>query len=344
MIATTLPSRHGFACLIQLTRRAAYGETMQPIVMEIELKEENFDEEAYLIANPDVKAAVDGGAFESGLAHFMQYGCKEKRKVRSGASLADIRRKKLERLRNSLRRDMEFTVEPVSGKINYLTQVLREESRITDTNNVSGLPYVGFLLDFINVYNDGIILDCGAGRRPEYYSNVVNFEIVDYDTTDVLGVGEHLPFLDNTFDAVISIAVLEHVRDPMRCANEISRVLRPGGRLLCQMPLLAPLHGYPHHYFNATHQGLRRLFEDNLEIENISVPLGLHPVIALQWIVQSWANGLSGEAKRQFLEARMSDFMVDLNSLVGRQFVAQLPEAQQFELACGNMIEARKPM
>jgi hypothetical protein len=71
--------------------------------------------------------------------------------------------------------------------------------------------------------------------------------------------------------------------------------------------------------------------------------MGFHPIFALQWIIRRWANGLSGDAKQQFLDARMSDFMVNPVSLMDRQFATQLPHAQQVELACGNMIEARKP-
>ena len=41
----------------------------------------------------------------------------------------------------------------------------------------------------------GLILDCGGGRRRVYLDNIVNFEIVVYDTTDVRGVGEMLPLL-----------------------------------------------------------------------------------------------------------------------------------------------------
>ncbi|MGA8602935.1 MAG: class I SAM-dependent methyltransferase, partial [Beijerinckiaceae bacterium] len=55
---------------------------------------------------------------------------------------------------------------------------------------------------------------------------------------DIVGVGEHLPFESNTFDAVFSIAVLEHVRDPFRCAAEIARVLKRGGRFYCCIPFL----------------------------------------------------------------------------------------------------------
>ncbi len=250
----------------------------------------------------------------------------------------------MDRVRPFLRQDLPYTVDIASGgKINYLTDALRNETHIVDSDNVSGWPYDGDTLSVLHNFSDGIVLDCGAGRRPIYYENIINYEIVDYDTTDVLGVGEHLPFLDNSFDVVLSLAVLEHVREPMQCANEIARVLKPGGKLLCSMPFLQPLHGYPHHYFNATHQGLQRLFEDKLEIEKISVPYGLHPVFALQWIIQRWANSLSGDAKQQFLDTSINEFMVDPVTLMDKAYAIQLPEAQQFELACGTMIEARKP-
>jgi hypothetical protein len=50
--------------------------------------------------------------------------------------------------------------------------------------------------------------------RDKFFENVVNFEIAAYGSSDVLGVGERLPFADNTFDCVFSFAVLEHVKDP----------------------------------------------------------------------------------------------------------------------------------
>ncbi|MCU7374984.1 methyltransferase domain-containing protein [Paucibacter sp. O1-1] len=120
---------------------------------------------------------------------------------------------------------------------------------------------------------------------------------MDYDTTDVRGVGECLPFVDGAFDAVISIAVLEHVRDPFRCAAELVRVLKPGGELICCVPFLQPYHGYPHHYYNMTHQGLRALFERDLTVDSVEVIDSTGPVWALTWILQSWAQGLEGKAR-----------------------------------------------
>jgi SAM-dependent methyltransferase len=63
---------------------------------------------------------------------------------------------------------------------------------------------------------------------------------------DVVGVGEELPFADEFLDTVISNAVLEHVKDPFRYEREMAHVLKPGGELFCAVPLLQPVHGYPH--------------------------------------------------------------------------------------------------
>lgn len=45
-----------------------------------------------------------------------------------------------------------------------------------------------------------------------------------------------IPFEDNSFDVVFCNHVLEHVRDDVRCMQEIRRVLKPDGFALCQSP------------------------------------------------------------------------------------------------------------
>jgi SAM-dependent methyltransferase len=283
---------------------------------------------------------VKAGTVRSGRDHFEQSGRHERRGIRSDADIAPLRQAKMEKLRPWLSDDMPHVWR--GDKIDYLSERLRNETGIVDTENVSSSTYAGELLELFAECSDGLVLDCGAGRRDRYFANVVNYEIVDYESTDVLGVGEQLPFKDGAFDAVISIAVLEHVRDPFRCAAELVRVLKPGGRLICAVPFLQPLHGYPHHYYNMTHQGLRALFERSLRIDRQEVAEPLLPVFTLAWIVQSWATGLPEAVREQFLGMRLRTFTGDAQWLVDHPFVRSLPDEKNFELACGTLLFASK--
>jgi SAM-dependent methyltransferase len=53
--------------------------------------------------------------------------------------------------------------------------------------------------------------------------------------------GENLPFPDDYFDLILSHEVIEHVNDDRKVISEITRTLRPGGRLV----LFCPNRGYP---------------------------------------------------------------------------------------------------
>jgi hypothetical protein len=61
---------------------------------------------------------------------------------------------------------------------------------------------------------DGRALDCGGGDRRYGDSRVVNVEFTKSHGVDVLGDALDLPFRDDSFDVILSQAVLEHVVDP----------------------------------------------------------------------------------------------------------------------------------
>lgn len=52
----------------------------------------------------------------------------------------------------------------------------------------------------------------------------------------VQGVGERLPFANDTFDFILSNEVIEHVADDQKALTEMARVLKPGGRLVVFCP------------------------------------------------------------------------------------------------------------
>jgi SAM-dependent methyltransferase len=315
---------------------------MRSLSIDHAMTSANFDEAAYLASNPDVARVVAVAGFTSGRQHFELYGNQEHRRARLTGGLTALRRTKMERLRPALRLDLPHIRR--GDKLDFLTDELRREGAVVDTSNVSGHPYSPAVLAMIGRCTNGLVLDCGAGRRDIYYDNVVNYEIVDYDTTDVIGLGEKLPFHDDVFDAIISIAVLEHVRDPFACAAELIRVLKPSGELVCSVPFLQPLHGYPHHYYNMTAQGLRALFERSLIIDDLRVVSEGLPVWSLTWIIRSWAEGLKEPSRSEFLAMRLSDLLTIAPDLLDRAWVTGLSADKNTELASANLLNARKPL
>jgi Methyltransferase domain/Tetratricopeptide repeat len=177
------------------------------------------------------------------------------------------------------------------------------------TDAVSSHFYDGEIGEFIaNVPEGGFVLDAGAGFRKRPVKNVVAVEIYDYPSTDVLAVGESLPFKDNVFDAVLSLAVLEHVRNPFICSKELVRVLKPGGKILTIVPFLQAEHGYPSHFFNATRFGLRSLF-DGCVLERQSMGPSNLPIWTLNQILSLYVGGLPAASREQFLGMTVSEIL-----------------------------------
>jgi SAM-dependent methyltransferase len=56
----------------------------------------------------------------------------------------------------------------------------------------------------------------------------------------IRGVGEHLPFSDGGFDAVLALWTLNHAADPAMVVGEAGRVLRPGGLLVLVLEDMRP--------------------------------------------------------------------------------------------------------
>ena len=52
----------------------------------------------------------------------------------------------------------------------------------------------------------------------------------------VVGDSYHLPFRDNSFDAIIAAEIIEHLHDPKAFATELMRVVKPGGAVIISTP------------------------------------------------------------------------------------------------------------
>jgi SAM-dependent methyltransferase len=128
------------------------------------------------------------------------------------------------------------------------------------------------------------ILDVGSGTR-RLRADVVNVEIDLFDHVDVVADGSRLPFANDTFDLVISQAVLEHVPRPREAVRDMVRVLKPGGDIYVEIPFMQGFHADPHDYQRYTLSGLDVLLE-GVRRQESGVAIG--PSSALAWMLREY--------------------------------------------------------
>ena len=137
---------------------------MASYTLEAIATDANFDETGYLLANPDVAKAVQKWEVRSGRKHFEIFGKNEGRKIRFSPSIiSDAKQRKLERIKPLLRTDLPSVKTSIC--YDFLSEELRTQFNIIDTDAVSSNGYDPYALEIIEKNTDGLVLDCGAGSR-----------------------------------------------------------------------------------------------------------------------------------------------------------------------------------
>ena len=94
--------------------------------------------------------------------------------------------------------------------------------------------------------NGSRILDYGCGRGPfhkmlaDLGSNVFGIDISPSPSAQYIFEDNLIPRDAGSFDAVIVLDVLQHLRDPDASLADIASVLSPGGHLYLTVPFLYP--------------------------------------------------------------------------------------------------------
>jgi SAM-dependent methyltransferase len=101
----------------------------------------------------------------------------------------------------------------------------------------------------------------------------VAYKVLDYVDTynpDMVGDVQDLPLPDDSEDAIVCNAILEHVENPIKAAAELYRVLKPGGLCFMYVPFLYYYHaekGYYGDYWRFTDDGIRFICKPFSSIE-----------------------------------------------------------------------------
>jgi len=117
----------------------------------------------------------------------------------------------------------------------------------------------------------GVLYDLGAGDshyKDFFLESAQQYVAVDW--TDSLhatnenitaDLNQPLPIDADVADTVVSLSVLEHLREPQLMLTEAHRILKGGGAIVLQVPWQWSIHEAPHDYFRYTPYGLKTMFE-----------------------------------------------------------------------------------
>lgn len=147
-----------------------------------------------------------------------------------------------------------------------------------------------FYNKYIPVYCKGKLIDLGCGKVPLYHvykSHIEDCVCVDWPNSmhqnihvdlecNLNGV---LPFNAQIFDTIILSDVLEHIHSPQVLWAEMSRILKPGGYLMMNIPFYYWIHEEPYDYFRYTKYAIEKFsLESGFEIIKL-IPMGGLPEV-----------------------------------------------------------------
>ncbi|HEY4510686.1 MAG TPA: class I SAM-dependent methyltransferase [Candidatus Paceibacterota bacterium] len=133
---------------------------------------------------------------------------------------------------------------------------------------------------------DAIILNVGSGVL-KIDERVIDLDYMPYPNVSVVADARRLPFKDESIDALISDALLEHMKSPKEVVSEMRRVLKPRGQIYVLVPFIFSFHSSPDDYYRWTASGLEELLK-GFRKEETGVRYG--PTSAMTTIVREWLS------------------------------------------------------
>jgi SAM-dependent methyltransferase len=138
-------------------------------------------------------------------------------------------------------------------------------------------------------------------------SDIINIDIFDFDDVDLIADANRLPLYSRSADLVINKVMLEHVATPEIIVNEMYRLVKTNGWIICYLPFMVPYHAAPDDYHRWTISGIKTLFKDFDELE---ILIGCGPTSAFLWIFQEWLSLLCSFGNKTLHDVVLLSLMV----------------------------------
>jgi SAM-dependent methyltransferase len=191
-------------------------------------------------------------------------------------------------------------------------------------NNLSVLRTIHnfFLLNYFNI-NSGKSIDLGSGNseqvtfldeliKKKFDSSQIIEKVDLYKSNSdykIIDLEKKLNLKDNDYHNVILFNVLEHIQNYQGLLTEITRILKPKGKLEIFVPFMFRYHKDPLDIFRPTHQYINELLKKDYEVEVTLIGAG--PFLVIAEIVGKYA-------KLKFLKILLVIIMIIFNKIAKR--------------------------
>jgi len=194
--------------------------------------------------------------------------------------------------------------------------------------------------NLLKTYDErSIILNLGSG--PSHYmgrKDIINIDISPYREVDIVADVLDLPIESGTVDLIINVAMLEHVIDPKTVVDEMHRILKRGGKVICYLPFIQPFHAAPNDFQRWTQEGIRRLFSC---FDRVEISIGCGPTSGMLWVFQEWLSILLSFGSKTLHDILFLVLMVFTAPIkVFDTFMVKLPYAEK--IASGFYVIGQK--
>jgi SAM-dependent methyltransferase len=108
----------------------------------------------------------------------------------------------------------------------------------------------------------------GSFQPPEHQACGWWYINLDWNTRpNIYADVTRTPLPAASVDCILCTEVLEHLKEPQPCVDEIHRLLRDDGLVFVSTPFFYPVHADPYDFQRFTEDGLRHLFRDFKSVE-----------------------------------------------------------------------------
>ena len=172
---------------------------------------------------------------------------------------------------------------PVIFPDGRIPEVVHESELITRS---SYDPWV-YRVILQSLLDDQIVLEIGSGSMNLDDPAIIRMDVTLTPYVDLVADAHALPFLPESIDYIFSLAVYEHLYNPFLAAQSMFEVLKDGGYMYHECNFVFAYHGFPHHYFNASLQGLEQVFSKYTPLRKGAATYQM-PSFALEMVLRTY--------------------------------------------------------